>query len=210
MSPTLRGTGRQYWVAVRAMIVLTVLLGVVYPLAMTGAGQLIMPGRANGSPVKADGRVVGSSLIGQSFTDAKGRPLAQWFQSRPSAAGAGYDANASGASNLGPDNPALTEAIDARKHRIERLDGAGAASIPPDAVTASGSGLDPDISPGYALLQVPAVAEARGIAQSRVESLVKSRIQGRDLGYLGEPTVNVLQLNLALSQLDPSGDAGTR
>jgi K+-transporting ATPase ATPase C chain len=209
MSPTLRRTGRQYWVAVRAMMVLTVLLGVAYPLIMTGIAQSMMPSQADGSLVRASGKVVGSSLIGQSFTDAKGAPLAQWFQSRPSAAGDGYDANASSPSNLGPNNPALTAAIEARKSRIERLDGVGAASIPPDAVTASGSGLDPHISPAYALLQVPAVAKARGIPQSRVEQLVKSKIQGRDLGYLGEPTVNVLQLNLALSQLDPAGDPGS-
>ena len=210
MSPTLRGTGRQYWVALRAMIVLTVGLGIVYPLAMVGIGQSTMPAHANGSMITADGRTVGSSLIGQSFTDKKGDPLPQWFQSRPSAAGDGYDANASSPSNLGPDNPALVKAIDQRRTQIERLDGVSAASIPPDAVTASGSGLDPQISPAYALLQVKAVAKARGIAQSRVEALVKSMIQGRDLGYLGQPTVNVLQLNLALSAMDPQGDNGSR
>ncbi|WP_243062814.1 potassium-transporting ATPase subunit KdpC [Humibacter sp. RRB41] len=210
MSPTFRGTARQYWVAVRAMVVLTVVLGIAYPLAMTGIGQLTMPVRASGSLIQEHGTTVGSSLIGQSFTDAKGVPLAQWFQSRPSAAGDGYDANASSASNLGPNNPALTKAIDARKAQIEKLDGADASSIPPDAVTASGSGLDPHISPEYALLQVPAVAEARGLAASKVETLVKSMIQGRDLGYLGEPTVNVLRLNLALSELDPGGDSGRK
>lgn len=210
MSPTFRGTARQYWVAVRAMVVLTVVLGIAYPLAMTGIGQLTMPVRASGSLIREHGTTVGSSLIGQSFTDAKGVPLAQWFQSRPSAAGDGYDANASSASNLGPNNPTLTKAIDARKAQIEKLDGADASSIPPDAVTASGSGLDPHISPEYALLQVPAVAEARGLAASKVETLVKSMIQGRDLGYLGEPTVNVLRLNLALSELDPGGDSGRK
>ena len=208
MNPSLRATARQYGVAVRAMIVLTLVLGVVYPLAMTGIGQLTMPDHANGSLVRVNGKTVGSSLIGQSFTDAKGAPLAQWFQSRPSAAGDGYDANASSPSNLGPDNPALTKQIEARKTQIEKLDGVDAASIPPDAVTASGSGLDPQISPQYALLQVHAVAKARGLAPSRVERLVKSMIQGRDLGYLGEPTVNVLRLNLALSELDPGGDSG--
>jgi len=188
------------------MIVLTVVLGIVYPLVMVGIGQLTMPGKANGSFITHDGTTVGSSLIGQSFTDKKGNPLPQWFQSRPSAAGDGYDANASSASNLGPDNPALTKAIEQRKAEIVKTDGVSADSIPPDAVTASGSGLDPQISPEYALLQVPAVAKARGIPESEVESLVKSMIQGRDLGYLGEKTVNVLQLNLALSTLDPSGD----
>ncbi|NNC10322.1 potassium-transporting ATPase subunit KdpC [Planctomonas sp. JC2975] len=208
MSPTLRGTGRQYWVAVRAMIVLTALLGVVYPLVMTGIGQLTMPAQANGSLITSNGATVGSSLIGQSFTDKKGKPLPQWFQSRPSAAGDGYDANASSPSNLGPNNPDLTKAVRERKATIEKVDSVDAASIPPDALTASGSGLDPHISPAYALLQVDAVANARGISASKVEALVKSMIQGRDLGYLGEPTVNVLQLNLALSKMDPEGDKG--
>lgn len=208
MGPSLRGTARQYWVAVRAMLVLTLAFGVVYPLVMTGIGQLTMPAQANGSVIRLDGAAVGSSLIGQSFADTKGRALAQWFQPRPSAAGDGYDADASSASNLGPDNPQLTKAIEQRKAAIEKLDGTDAASIPPDAVTASGSGLDPHISPAYALLQVPAVARARGLSESRVMALVKSRIQGRDLGYLGEPTVNVLQLNLALSAIDPQGDDG--
>jgi potassium-transporting ATPase KdpC subunit len=206
MSPTLRGAGRQYWVAVRAMAVLTVVLGVAYPLVMTGIAQLTMPAQANGSLITVNGKTVGSSLIGQSFTDAKGHPLAQWFQSRPSAAGSGYDGNASSASNLGPDNPVLVKAVEKRKSAIEHLDSVTAASIPPDAVTASGSGLDPHISPEYALLQVAAVAQARHLPQSKVEALVKSKIQGRDLGYLGQATVNVLQLNLALSAMDPKGD----
>ncbi|GAB3806697.1 potassium-transporting ATPase subunit KdpC [Humibacter antri] len=210
MSPTLRGSARQYWVAVRAMIVLTAILGVVYPLVMTGIAQLTMPAKANGSLITADGTTIGSSLIGQSFTDKKGDPLPQWFQSRPSAAGTGYDANASSPSNLGPNNPDLTKAVQERKAVIEKLDAADAAGIPPDALTASGSGLDPHISPAYALLQVAAVAKARGIPESEVEALVTSRIQGRDLGYLGQPTVNVLQLNLALSKMDPAGDEGQK
>lgn len=210
MSPSLRGTGRQYWVAVRAMIVLTAGLGIVYPLVMTGVAQVVMPAQANGSLIKVDGQPIGSSLIGQSFTDGKGKPLPQWFQSRPSAAGTGYDANASSASNLGPNNPELTKEIQQRKTTIEKLDGADAASVPADAVTASGSGLDPHISPQYALLQVNAVADARGIEPAKVEKLVKSMIQGRDLGYLGQPTVNVLQLNLALSKMDPTGDEGRK
>ena len=210
MSPSLRGTGRQYWVAVRAMIVLTAVLGIAYPLVMTGIAQVTMPAQANGSLIKIDGEAIGSSLIGQSFTDGKGKPLPQWFQSRPSAAGTGYDANASSASNLGPNNPELTKEIQQRKTTIEKLDGVDAASVPADAVTASGSGLDPHISPRYALLQVNAVADARGIEPSKVEKLVKSMIQGRDLGYLGQPTVNVLQLNLALSKMDPTGDEGRK
>lgn len=208
MNATARGTSRQYWVALRAMLVMTAALGIIYPLVMTGVGQLTMPAQANGSRISAagvnGGAVIGSSLIGQSFTTDKGVPLAQWFQSRPSAAN--YDANASTGSNLGPNNPDLTKAIDQRKAVIEKLDGVTAAQIPPDAVTASGSGLDPQISPAYALLQVKAVAAKRGLSESVVKKLVESKIQPRDLGYLGEPTVNVLQLNLALAQLDPNGN----
>jgi K+-transporting ATPase ATPase C chain len=195
-------------VAIRAMVVLTVILGVIYPLVMTGVGQLTMPAKANGSMITSDGTPVGSSLIGQSFTDAKGNPLPQWFQSRPSAAGDGYDAEASSPSNLGPNNPDLVKAIEERKAEIERIDGVSGSGIPADALTASGSGLDPHISPAYALVQVDAVAKARGLSTTKVEALVKSMIQGRDLGYLGEPTVNVLQLNLALSKMDPAGDKG--
>jgi K+-transporting ATPase ATPase C chain len=196
-----RGTGRQYWVAIRAMIVLTVALGIAYPAVITGVGQLAFNANANGSMVKVNGATVGSSLIGQSFTDKKGNALAEWFQSRPSAAGTGYDAGASSGSNYGPNNPTLTKAIDARKKAIESLDGVTANQIPADALTASASGLDPQISPAYALLQVNAVAKARGLDASKVTALVESKIQGRDLGYLGEPTVNVLQLNIALAEM---------
>lgn len=206
MNALLRGTGRQSWVALRALVIFTVVLGVVYPLAITAIAQLGLPAQANGSTVVAEGKVVGSTLIGQSFTDKKGNPLPQWFQSRPSAAGAGYDATASGGSNLGPNNPDLLKAVKARKSAIEKLDGVSASGIPADAVTASGSGLDPHISPAYALVQVDAVARARHISATAVKQLVDSRIQARDLGYLGEPTINVLQLNLALSMMDPAGD----
>ncbi|HQG70549.1 MAG TPA: potassium-transporting ATPase subunit C, partial [Rhodoglobus sp.] len=140
-------------------------------------------------------------LIGQSFTDADGTALPEWFQSRPSAAGAGYDGGASSGSNYGPENPDLISAIQDRKSAIESLDSVTASEIPADALTASGSGLDPHISPAYALLQVPRVAEARGIPEAQVRALVEAFIQGRDLGYLGEPTVNVLQLNIALAKL---------
>ncbi|MEO7015963.1 MAG: K(+)-transporting ATPase subunit C [Leifsonia sp.] len=206
MNASLRGTGRQYGVALRALLIFTVALGIVYPLVVTGIGQLIAPAQANGSAVAFQGRTVGSSLIGQGFVDKKGNPLPQWFQSRPSAAGAGWDATESSGSNLGPNNPDLVKAIKQRKSAIEKIDGVVAGSIPPDAVTASASGLDPHISPAYALLQVDAVAEARGISPAKVTSLVESHIQARDLGYLGEPAVNVLQLNLALAQLDPNGN----
>jgi K+-transporting ATPase ATPase C chain len=206
MNASARGAGRQYWVALRALVIFTVALGVVYPLAVTGIGQLALPAQANGSTVDYQGRVVGSSLIGQSFTDKKGNPLPQWFQSRPSAAGEGYDGGASSGSNLGPNNPDLVKAIGERKSVIEKVDGVTAGQIPADAVTASGSGLDPHISPAYALLQVDAVAHARGISGDAVRKLVDEHVQQRDLGYLGEPTVNVLQLNIALATMNPDGN----
>lgn len=206
MNASLRGTGRQFWVAVRALLILTVVLGIVYPLVITGIGQLVLPAHSNGSAISYQGKVVGSSLIGQSFTDKKGNPLPQWFQSRPSAAGTGYDAGASSGSNWGPDNPDLLKAVESRKSVIGKTDGVVANQIPADAVTASGSGLDPHISPAYALLQVDAVAKARGISTDAVKKLVDAHTQARDLGYLGEPTVNVLQLNLALAAMDPAGN----
>ncbi len=193
---------RQTWTAIRAMVMFTLALGLVYPLAILGIGQLAFPSQANGSLVTVDGEVVGSSLIGQSFTDADGAPLPEWFQSRPSAAGSGYDGGASSGSNWGPENPDLVAAIGDRQATIEALDGVPVDEIPADAVTASASGLDPHISPEYALLQVPRVAAARGLDPQAVTELVESMIQGRDLGYLGEPTVNVLRLNIALAGMD--------
>ena len=191
---------RQAWVSIRAMIVLTIVCGILYPTAIWVIG-LALPSQSNGSLVSQDGKVVGSSLIGQSFTDKKGKALPEWFQSRPSAAGAGYDGAASSGSNYGPENKDLIDAIKARKAAIEKSDGVTAAQIPADALTASASGLDPHISPAYALQQVPRVAAARGLSESSVHALVETFIQGRDIGYLGEPTVNVLQLNIALSAL---------
>jgi len=195
MRTTVRTTG----VAVRAMLVFTVVLGLGYMLLITAIGQLALPGQANGSLVRdADGQVVGSSLIGQSFTDADGDPLPEYFQSRPSAAGDGYDGGASSGSNYGPENDDLVAAIGERQATIADLDGVAAAGIPADAVTASGSGLDPDISVEYALLQVDRVAEARDLDAGEVRELVERSIRPRDLGFLGEPRVNVLELNLAL------------
>ncbi|QIG38902.1 potassium-transporting ATPase subunit KdpC [Microbacterium sp. 4R-513] len=192
---TLRTTG----VAVRAMLVFTVVLGLGYTLLITGVGQLVLPWQANGSLVdNARGETVGSALIGQSWTDADGSPLRQYFQSRPSAAGDGYDGAASSGSNYGSENDHLVNAIEERQASISALDGVDVADIPADAVTASASGLDPHISPAYALLQVSRVASARGLAEDEVRALVEAHIQQRDLGYLGEPRVNVLELNLAL------------
>lgn len=198
----LRGAWRHYWVAFRSVLVLTVALGVGYTLAVTGIAQLAFPAQANGSMIIRDGTTIGSALIGQSFTDGTGRPLAVWFQSRPSAAGSGYDGSASGGSNLAASNPAQQKAITNRTAKISAFDHVASSAVPDDAVTASGSGLDPNISPAYALLQVPRVASARGLPEQSVRTLVLSKIQGRDLGYLGEPTVDVIQLNLALAEMD--------
>ena len=193
-----RSTLGQYGVALRAMLVFTVLLGLLYPLLITGIGQLVFPGQANGSLLTVDGEVVGSSLIGQGFTDGDGNTLPEWFQPRPSAAGNGYDSGASSGSNLGPNNDDLRAAIEKRAAAID----AGDAQIPADAVTASGSGLDSHISPDYALLQVRGVAEARGFDEAEVRKLVESMIQGRNLGYMGAETVNVLYLNVALNDMN--------
>lgn len=198
MSAT-RTTLRSAGVAVRAMVAFTVILGLGYTLLITGIGQLVFPWQANGSLVQdASGNVVGSALIGQSWTDADGEALPEYFQSRPSAAGDGYDGGASSGSNWGPENADLIAAIEERKAVIAEREGVSPDDIPADAVTASASGLDPHISPAYALLQVPRVAEARGLAEQDLRDLVESMIQSRDLGILGEPRVNVLELNLAL------------
>ena len=200
MSST-RTAVRTHWVAVRAMLIFTAVLGVAYTLVVTGIGQVVLPAQANGSVVRSGDEVVGSALIGQSFADAEGNPLPEWFQPRPSAAGDGYDGGASSGSNWGPENDDLIAAIEERKAQVAEFNGVSEADVPADAVTASASGLDPHISPEYALLQVARVAGERGLPESEVRELVESRIQARDLGYLGEPTVNVLQLNLALSEL---------
>lgn len=199
---TSRTTMRTHWVALRAMLVLTAVLGLAYPLAVTVIGQVALPAQANGSLVRnADGEIVGSAFIGQSFTDAAGEPLPEWFQSRPSAAGTGYDGGASGGSNLGPENEELIAAIEERQAAATALERVDEVDLPADAVTASASGLDPHISPGYALLQVDRVAEARGLDEADVRALVDDLIQAPDLGFLGSPTVNVLSLNLALAEM---------
>jgi len=198
---SVRTLSRQYGVALRAMLVATALLGVAYTALVTGVGQLALGTRADGSVVEVDGRAVGSSLVGQSFTDADGAALPEWFQSRPSAAGDGYDASASSGSNLGPESDDLAAAVDERRAAIVASDGVDPASVPVDALTASASGLDPDVSPTYARLQVERVAAARDLPVAEVSALVEQHVQGRDLGYLGEPTVDVLELNVALAAL---------
>ena len=184
---------RQLVPAVVAFLALTVLVGVLYPLAVTGVAQLAFPGRADGSLVRRDGVVVGSALLGQSFSGAR------WFHPRPSAAGDGYDGASSAASNLGPTNPELLDTIEERLAAYRKENGLAAhGRVPVDAVTASASGLDPDISPANARLQAPRVAQARGLPLSRVLALVDEHVSGRTLGFMGEPRINVLELNLAL------------
>ncbi|MFE6736086.1 potassium-transporting ATPase subunit KdpC [Microbacterium sp. NPDC057650] len=190
----LRSTG----VAVRAVLVMTLLLGIAYPLVMTGIGQIAFPWQSNGSVVTENGKAVGSSLLGQSFSDEKGNPLPQYFQPRPSAGG--YDPTASGGSNLGPSNPDLVKQIEQRRAEVAAFNGVAPSQVPADALTASSSGLDSQISPAYALLQVRRVAEARDMREDDVRAIVESHIQGPDLGFLGEERVNVLELNLALDQ----------
>jgi K+-transporting ATPase ATPase C chain len=199
---------RQHIAAFRALLVFTVLCGIIYPVFMFGVAQAAFHGQANGSLVSSNGKVVGSSLLCQEFTDAKGNPLPQYFQPRPSNAvnptvktDYGCDPGFSGASNLGPDNPKLTQAVNQRRAEIAKFDGVSPSSVPPDAVTSSGSGLDPDISPQYAAIQVDRVAKARGLSDATVKALVTSYTQGRNIGILGEPRVDVLTLNIALDKL---------
>jgi K+-transporting ATPase ATPase C chain len=182
------------------MIVLTIALGIIYPLVITGVG-LLAPSQAHGSLLTVNGKTVGSALIGQGFTDEKGNGLAQWFQSRPSAAGDGYDGGASGGSNQGTESDTLIKAIKDRAAAIAKADGVDAAAIPADALTASGSGLDPDISPAYARQQVNRVAQTRNLPVDEVRALVDANTEGRELGYIGDPVVNVLRLNIALASL---------
>ena len=193
---------RQLVTGLLVTIALTVLLGLVYPLVITGISQLALSSRANGSLVKVGGKVVGSALIGQNFTDAKGNPLPRYFQPRPSAAGNGYDATASGASNLGPSNTTLINSVAARVVAYRAFNGLGPRdAVPADAVTSSGSGLDPDISEANALDQAPRVARARRLPLPTVLALVHSHVEARPWGILGEQTVNVLDLNIALDRI---------
>jgi len=194
---------RQLITGLLMTLVLTVLLGVVYPLAMTGVAQVFMGHRADGSLVRTDGRVVGSSLVGQNFVLPDGSPDPKYFQSRPSAAGEnGYDAMSSGGTNDGPSSETLLDDVTQRVTDYRELNGlAASARVPVDAVTASGSGLDPDISVANARLQAPRVARARGLRDDQVLALVDAHTDDRPFGFLGEKTVNVLDLNLALDHI---------
>jgi len=194
---------RTFVTAFVATAVLTVLTGIIYPLAVFGIAQTIFPRQAGGSIVVANNKVVGSSLIGQNFSSAK------YFQSRPSAAGdKGYDASNSGGSNLGPTNKALIDAVKLRlKNLVESNPGIDPRQVPIDLVTASGSGLDPEISPAAADLQVARVAHARGLSEDQVRQLIADNTRPRSAGIFGEPGVNVLLLNLALDRAAGSHSA---
>ncbi|GAA5216266.1 potassium-transporting ATPase subunit C [Streptomyces thinghirensis] len=222
MNNSVSNTARLLGAGLRALLVLTLVTGVVYPLVVTGVAQALFNGKANGSEVSAGGRVVGSSLIGQSYNlplepgQETPEPDLKWFQGRP-ANGLGentlntqYRLILSGATNLAADNPELVEQVRAAQtavikdnsvpgHPVER------SEIPADAVTSSGSGLDPDISPDYAELQVPRVAQENGLSVAKVQGLVDRHTQGRTLGFIGEPRLNVLELNIALKELTAKG-----
>ncbi|CAM5319601.1 potassium-transporting ATPase subunit KdpC [Streptomyces abikoensis] len=211
LPPTLR----QHLSALRVLLAFTVVTGIAYPLAVTGIGRLAFEHQADGSLVTDHGAPVASGLLGQNFALPKKnpddvsealRPDPKWFQPRPSAADAGkgagpYDPAYSGASNLGPNNPELVRTIAGRRAAVAAFDGVDPATVPADALTASGSGLDPDISPAYTYEQVARVARARKLPEARVRALVAAHVRGRELGFLGQKRVNVIELNRALRHL---------
>jgi K+-transporting ATPase ATPase C chain len=198
---------RQHIAALRMLLAFTVLCGIIYPVVMWGVAQAAFKGQADGSLVTYNGQVVGSGLLCQEFTDAKGNPLPQYFQPRPSNATSGAsndygcDPGYSGAANLSASNPVLVTKVKQLQEEISKFDGVPVSDIPPDAVTSSGSGLDPDISPANAAIQEKRVAAARHLPVATVRGLVSKYTSGRDIGFLGEPVVNVLELNIALDEL---------
>jgi K+-transporting ATPase ATPase C chain len=218
MNNSVTNTARLLWAGLRALLVLTVVTGVIYPLAITGVAQGLFPGKANGSEIKSDGKVVGSSLIGQSYNlplkKGQETPDAdlKWFQGRP-ANGLGansvntqYKLILSGATNRSGDNADLIKWVKDAKAAVIKDNSVNGytvkpSDVPADAVTSSGSGLDPDISPKYADIQVHRIAEKNGLSAARVQKLVDEHTEGRTLGFMGEPRVNVLELNIALKEL---------
>ncbi len=199
MSLDPRTTARPLLAAVRALLVLTLLTGVAYPLLVTGVAQAAFPGRANGSMAEANGREIGSSLIGQTWNDADGDPDPRWFQPRPSHSG--YDPLATGSSQLGASDPTLLAMVREAREQVAAFNGVPVGDVPKDAVTGSASAIDPHISPAYARLQADRVAEANGLPRADVARLVEDHVRGRELGFLGNERVNVLELNLALREL---------
>ena len=193
---------KQIYPAIAMTIVLTVILGIIYPLAITGLAMVMFPAKAAGSLIEKDGKIIGSSLIGQPFSGAG------YFHSRPSAAGAGYDATASAGTNLGPTNQKLMDNVKSAADTI-REENPG-SPIPIDMVTASASGLDPHITPAAAEFQVPRIAKERGMSAEEVLRLVREHTEGRQFGLLGEPRVNVLELNLALDVVRPMARTESR
>ncbi|MFE0463299.1 K(+)-transporting ATPase subunit C [Kitasatospora sp. NPDC058965] len=198
---------RTHWTALRLLLVLTVVLGIAYPLLVTGLSQLAFADKANGSIVQADGKEVGSSLLGQNYNlpkqnpndpNEQAQPDPKWFQPRPSAAN--YDPHLSAASNYGPNDEGLTKTVNDRRAAVAAFDGVDPATVPADALTASGSGLDPHISVAYAKEQVARVAKTRGLSTDTVDRLVATYTEGRSLGFLGDAGVNVVLLNTALSE----------
>ncbi|MEU8648292.1 MULTISPECIES: potassium-transporting ATPase subunit KdpC [unclassified Streptomyces] len=200
MNNSVVSTGRMVWAALRMLLVLTVVTGVIYPLVVTGIGQLAFHDKANGSMVKVDGKEVGSKLIGQSW-NIKGtdKPDPEWFQGRPS--NSNYDPLATGSSQLGAGDPRLVKAVKAAKKQVAEFNHIPESEVPKDAVTGSASAIDPDISAKYADIQVKRVAEHNGLTVAQVQKLVKDHTAGRTAGFLGESTVNVLELNIALKEL---------
>ncbi|MEO3751111.1 potassium-transporting ATPase subunit KdpC [Streptomyces sp. B6B3] len=194
-----RALSRPLWAAFRALLVLTVVTGVLYPLAVTGIAQAAFPHQANGSKIVADGQVVGSELIGQTWNGPDGEPDPRWFQPRPS--NSDYDPRATGSSQLGASDPTLLEMVRKAREEVAAFNGVPVSEVPADAVTGSASAIDPHVSPAYARLQVDRVAEANGLPRADVARLVEDHVEGRDLGFLGADRVNVLELNLALREI---------
>ncbi|MFI7405425.1 potassium-transporting ATPase subunit C [Streptomyces sp. NPDC049541] len=222
MNNSVTNTARLLGAGLRALLVLTLVTGVIYPLVVTGIAQALFHDKANGSEIKADGKVVGSSLIGQSYNLPlkKGQqtpePDLEWFQGRPqnglgsNSVNTQYKLLLSGATNLSADNKDLIQQVKAAKAAVIKDNSVPgytvkASEVPADAVTSSGSGLDPDISPQYAEIQVHRIAEKNGLSVTQVEKLVKDHTEGRTLGFMGEPRVNVLELNIALKDLLAKG-----